>query len=75
MHDQADRFVDDDDVFIFVENVERDGLRFGSGRGVGIDADGFEIDVDAFAAVESLASLNGFAIDFDLTGTDQALQA
>jgi hypothetical protein len=67
----ASGFVDDDDVLVFVKDIERDGFGFGAdGRAPG----DFESDFFATAKMER-AFLCGIAIDLDETGFDQFLDA
>ena len=63
--------VDDGEVLVFVEDVEGDVFRGGvEGRGLGS-----AFDLDGFAAVEFLLRLGGVAVDADLTGFDEELDA
>jgi hypothetical protein len=64
-------FVDDGEVFVFVENVEGDVL------GDGVERFGLRgaYDLDGFAAVEFLLGLGWVAVDADLTSFDEELDA
>jgi hypothetical protein len=58
VHGHAGRFVDRDDVSIFVKNVERDGFWFGAERRTWLDVDG-----DVFAGTEPMRAFSGTGID------------
>ena len=70
MHDEVRRLVDDDDVVVLVDHVERDGL----GRGLGrlrrrhVEHDG-GAGIDAMARIADRA-----AVDRDRAGLDQRLE-
>jgi hypothetical protein len=67
----ASGFVDDGEVLVFVEDVEGYVLGDGvEGRGLG-----GAFDLDGFAAVELLFGLGGVAVDADLAGFDEELDA
>jgi hypothetical protein len=67
----AGGFVDDREVLVFVEDVEWDVFGDGvEGRGLG-----GAFDLDGFAAVEFLLGLGGVAVDADLAGFDEELNA
>jgi hypothetical protein len=67
----AGGFVDDGEVLVFVEDVEWDVLGDGmEGRGLG-----GAFDLDGFAAVELLPWFGGVAVDADLAGFDEKLNA
>jgi hypothetical protein len=63
--------VDDGEVFVFVEDVERNVF------GCGVERRGLRraFDLDGFATVEFLFGLGSVAIDADLTGFDEELDA
>jgi hypothetical protein len=67
----AGGFVDDGEVLVFVEDLEGDvfgdGVERGGLRGT--------FDLDGFAAVEFLFGLGGVAVDADLVGFDEKLDA
>jgi hypothetical protein len=67
----ACRLVDDGEVFVFVEDVERDVF----GGGVERWGLGGAFDLDGFAAVELLLGLGGMAVDADLLVFDEKLDA
>ena len=67
----AGGFVDDGEVFVFVEDFEGDVL----GDGVERRGLGGAFDLDGFAAVEFLFGLRGVAVDADLAGFDEELDA
>jgi hypothetical protein len=64
-------FVDDGEVLVLVEDVEGDVL----GDGVEWRWLWGAFDLDGFAAVELLLGLGGVAVDPDLTGFDEELDA
>jgi hypothetical protein len=67
----AGGFVDDGEVFVFVKDVERDV--FGDGvKGCGLRG---AFDFDGLAAAEFLFGLGRVAVDADLTGFDEELDA
>ena len=68
--DHAGGFVDGEDVVVFVEGVERDGFGFGLDRRARLGGDG-----DAFAAAESVGDFGRFAVDEDVGGVDEFLDA
>jgi hypothetical protein len=67
----AGGLVDDGEVLVFVEDFEGDvfgdGVEGGGARGA--------FDLDGFAAVELLFGLGGVAVDADLAGFDEELDA
>jgi hypothetical protein len=67
----AGGFVDDCEVLVFVNDVEGDvfgdGMKWGGLRGA--------FDVDGFAAVELVFWLGGVAVDANLAGFDEELDA
>jgi len=67
----AGGFIDDDDVVVFVENVERDGFGLGDdGRALG------RFESDFFCAANVLRAFScGSAIDEDEAGFDEFLNA
>jgi hypothetical protein len=67
----AGGLVDDGEVFVFVEDFEWDVL------GDGVERGGLRcaFDLDGFAAVEFLLRLGGVAVDSDLAGFDEELDA
>ena len=67
----AGGLVDDGEVLVFVEDVEGDVL------GDGVERRGLRgaFDLDRFAAVELLFGLGGIAVDADLAGFDEKLDA
>jgi hypothetical protein len=67
----AGGFVDDGEVLVFVENFEGDVF------GDGVEGRGLRgaFDLDGLAAVEFLFGLGGIAVDADLTGFDEELDA
>ena len=67
----AGGFVDDGEVLVFVEDVEGDVLGDGVERG----RVGGAFDLDGLAAVEFLLGLGGVAVDADLAGFDEELDA
>jgi hypothetical protein len=67
----AGGFVDDGEVLIFVEDVERDVFRDGVERRRLRSA----FDLDGFAAVKLLLWLGRVAVEADLTGFDEELNA
>jgi len=62
--------VDDDEVVVFVEDVERDGFSFSFER-----CAWFRLNGDALAATEFLARLGRLAIDENEAGIDEFLDA
>jgi hypothetical protein len=66
----ASRLVDDDDVGIFVENVEGDGFWLSAKRRARLCVNG-----DAFAAAEFLRGFGRASVDEDEAGFDQLLDA
>ena len=67
----AGGLVDDGEVSVFVEDVEGDVLGYGvEGRGMR-----GAFDLDGLAAVELLFGLGGVAVDADLAGFDEELDA
>jgi hypothetical protein len=67
----AGRFVDDGEVLVFMEDSEGDVL------GDGVEGRGLRgaFDLDGFAAVEFLFRLGGVAVDANLAGFDEELNA
>ena len=67
----AGGLVDDGEVLVFVEDVEGDVF------GDGVERRGLRgaFDLDGFAAVEFLLGLGGMAVDADLAGFDEELDA
>ena len=63
--------VDDGEVLVLVEDVEGDVL----GDGVEGSGLGGAFDLDGFATVEFLFGLGGVAVDTDLAGFDEELDA
>ena len=71
MHDQALRLVDDDNVLILEDDIERDILALWLGRG-GLG----NVDCDRIAFGNMISGVaNGGALGGDGTGEDQRLQA
>jgi hypothetical protein len=73
MHDKPPRLVDDDDVVILVDDVERDSFALG----LGIDR--FRhVDCDRIAGGDMISGIangvDGGAVDRDMTRQDQRLQ-
>jgi hypothetical protein len=67
----AGRLVDDSEVLVFVEDLEGDVF------GNGVEGGGLRgaFDLDGFAAVEFLFGFGGMAVDADLAGFDEELDA
>jgi hypothetical protein len=67
----AGGFVDDGEVFVFVKDFERDVF------GDGVEGGGLRgaLDVDGFAAVKFLFGLGQIAVDANLAGFDEELDA
>ena len=70
MHHEAAGLVDDDDVVILIDDVERDIFRSRFGRG------GFRnVDCDRIAGGDMISGVaNGGVLDGDLAREDQRLQ-
>lgn len=70
MNDEARRFVDDQDVGIFVEDFERDVL------GDDLSRDGFwNGEGDGVASFESGTRFGGFAVESGVVGSNEVLDA
>ena len=70
MDDHAGRFVDDGEVFVFEDDVERDVLGFKSGSGF------FgKVDIDLVAFVDPIRRFRGLAVHENRLILDQSLQA
>jgi hypothetical protein len=66
----ASGLVNDDEVVVFVEDVERDGFSFSFER-----CAWFRLNGDALAATEFLARLGRLSIDLNEAGIDEFLDA
>ncbi len=75
MHHEASGLVDDDDVVVLIDDIERDILahRLGGGRFRHIDCDRIA-GSDMISGIANGGVLDGGAVDRNLAGEDQRLQ-
>ncbi len=70
MHGHAGGFVDGDDVIVFVEDLEGNGLRFGAKRRAGLDFYAYVL-----AAAKPVRAFCGAGIDEHQASVDEFLSA